>query len=823
MPQILNLKISGLYTNPNQFSEIPEGALIQADNIQIDKGSVAEPRRGQYKYAQMPASYIGKIDALFEYNDTLLASYNNKIAYDDGVGNFTAYTGTYSAQSGYRIKSTKANKNFYFTTTQNIKKISTLTDEPISAGVPRALDAVLSTTGSSGFLPHDSSVCYRFVWGYKDANDNLLLGSPSGRNTISYVTGGTGSNRNVAVTLYIPDYIQAGYFYQAYRSATVASSIEPSDDLQLVYEGIATSTDKTNGYVTFTDITPVDLRGAALYTNPTQEGILQANEEPPCALDICTFKNMTFYANTTSKQNIYITLISVSATPSSPSTTSLVYDDTITINSIVYTAKSSETSASGFFKLTNSGTDASNIADTAKSLVKIINLRQTNISAYYISGYNELPGKILIMANDYSIPQFAVISSKSICWNPVLQSSGTDNLSTNDNNPNRIYFSKQQQPEAVPILNYVDAGTATDPIYRIIPLRDSVFVLKKNAIYRIIGEDPTSLRISLFDNTVSLIAIESAVEMNNQIYCYTDQGISTISDTGIQIISRPIEDQTQQSELLSNFDTLSFGIGYEVDRKYLFYCKKIETDIYPTQAYVFNFFTNAWTKFINNRSCGITFDNRLYIGGVDGYIYKERKNLNSSDYVDDFYNVTINSINGNILTLASATNIAINQIIYKGSVYSVITNVLGNDVTVESSVGFTTGSAIVYQAIESNLQWSQNSIQNPGILKHFRETTMLFRIADFSSIELGFSSNFDSNFEYTEVSPLRSDQWGQFAWGSIPWGLGSGLAYPIRTYIPLLKRRASWIFFKVRSKKAQSYFAIQGLSVMYDEMSERFK
>jgi len=817
--QVLNLKIAGLYTNPNQFSEIPEGSLIKADNIQIDKGSVAEPRRGQAKYGQMPSNYTGTIDALFEYDDRLLASYNNKIAYDNGSGTFKAYSGTYSAQTGYRIKSTNSNKNFYFTTTQNIKKISVLTDQPISAGVPKALDASLSVVAGS-FLPNNKSVCYRFVWGYRDANDNLLLGSPSGRAVIVNESGGT---KDVSVTLYIPDNILEGYFFQAYRSAIVDKTIEPSDDLQLVYEGIATSTDITNGYVTFTDITPDDLRGAALYTNPTQEGILQSNDEPPCAIDICTFKNMTFYANTKSKQNIYITLIAVSSTPSSASTTKLVYNDTITINSITYTAQSTENSATGQFKLTSSGTDASNIADTSKSLVKIINLRQSNVSAYYVSNYGDLPGKILIMANDFSLSQFEIISSKAQCWNPVLQSSGTDNSSTNDVNPNRIYFSKTQQPEAVPILNYLEAGVATDSIYRIIPLRDSVFVLKANAIYRIIGEDPNSLRISLFDNTVSLIATESAIEMNNSIYCYTDQGMCAISDNGIQIISRQIEDQIQQGEILTNFQTLSFGVSYEVDRKYIFYCKKIETDTYPTHAYVFNFFTNAWTKYINNRSCGITFDNRLYMGGVDGYIYRERKQLDSSDYVDDVYNVTINSISGNVITLASATNVAVNMVLAKGNIYSVITVKSGNNITVESSVGFTTGSAFVYEAIESIIEWSQNSIQNPGILKHFREVTMLFRTADFSSIELGFSSNFDPNPEYTEVSPLRSDQWGSFAWNSIPWGFGSGLAYPIRTYIPLLKRRASWVFFRVRSKKAQSYFAIQGLSVQYETMSERFK
>lgn len=815
MAQTLNLKISGLYTNPNQFSELPEGALQKADNIVIDKGSVAEPRRGQAKYGQLPSSYTGLVSALYDYSGTLLVSYNNKLARDNGSGTFTDYTGTFSPPTGHRIKSTQANKNFYFTTSSNIKKLSVVSADPINAGAPRALDGYCAIGTTGGFLSNNNSCAYRFVWGYKDANDNLILGSPSGRATI---TNGSSGDRKIDIRLYVPDTVILGYFYQAYRSIQVGTGIEPSDDLQLVYEGNVIQADLNAGYVDFIDITSDDLRGAFLYTSPTQEGILQSNDEPPFAVDICTYKNMTFYANTKGRQNFFLTLISATN-----SGTGLSDGNTITINGIIYTASTvGETPASGIFKLT-AGTVASAIADTARSLVKVINLRQSTISAYYISGFGDLPGKIFIQANDYSTSEFYIISSNTTCWNPVLSSSGTSNASTNDENPNRVYFSKVQQPEAVPLLNYVEAGSRGNEILRIIPLRDSVFIIKEDGIYRIIGEDPSSLRVSLFDNTVALLSIESAVEINNQIYCYTDQGITAISDNGVQVLSRPIEDQIQQKEIISNFFTTSFGVSYEVDRKYIFYCKALETDSYPTEAYVYNFFTNAWTKYLNNRSCGISFNNVLYMGGVDGYIYKERKALNSSDYVDDSYSITINSIAGNVLTLASATNIAINQIIRKGAVSSVVTLVAGNNVTIESATGFTTGAANSYEPIESIIEWSQNDSQNPGILKHWREITMLFRAADFTSIELGFASNFDSNVEYTEITPIRSDLWGSFAWGTIPWGIGTGLAYPIRTYIPLLKRRAAWVFFRVRSKKAQNYFAIQGLSAMFEPMSERFK
>lgn len=818
MAQVLNLKIAGLFTNPNQFSEIPEGALQRADNIQIDKGSVAEPRRGQAKYGQMPASYTGSIDALFDYQGTLISSYDNKLARDNGSGTFTAYSGTYSPPTGHRIKSTQANKNFYFTTSANIKKMSVVTDTPINAGSPRALDGycTIDSGSSNGFLGNGESVAYRFVWGYKDANDNLIIGSPSGRATVTNSSG----DKNVNIRLYVPDTVDVGYFYQAYRSVNVTSPIEPPDDLQLVFEGNLTALEKSNGYVDINDITPETLRGAFLYTSPTQEGILQSNDEPPFAIDICTYKNMTFYANTKSRQNFFLTLIAVSSSAG----VALTNNDTLTINGVTYTASTStETPASGIFRVFTSGSASENIAETARSLVKVINLYQATLSAYYISGFGDLPGKIFIQANDYTTAQFFIVSSKTTCWNPVLSSSGTNNGSTNDENPNRVYYSKLQQPEAVPILNYVDAGSRANEILRIIPLRDSVFILKEDGVYRIIGEDPSSLRVSLFDNTIKLLSLESAVEMNNQIYCYTDQGIAAISDNGVEVVSRPIEDQIQQSEIIQNFFTTSFGVSYEVDRKYLFYCKALATDSFPSEAYVYNFFTNAWTKYIQDRSCGIVYDNRLYMGGTDGYIYRERKALNSSDYVDDSYNITISSINGNILTISPNPNIAINQVIRQSAVFSVVTLVAGNDVTLESSAGFTAGAAISYEPIESILEWSQNDSQNPGILKHWREITMLFRTADFSSIEIGFSSNFDPNVEYTEVSPLRSDQWGSFGWGNIPWGFGTGLAYPIRTYIPLLKRRASWVFFRVRSKKAQSYFAIQGLSAMFEPMSERFK
>ena len=56
----------------------------------------------------------------------------------------------------------------------------------------------------------------------------------------------------------------------------------------------------------------------------------------------------------------------------------------------------------------------------------------------------------------------------------------TDAVSSNEQKINRVYYSKFQQPEAVPLLNYFDVGAADKAILRIFPLRDSLFVFKED-------------------------------------------------------------------------------------------------------------------------------------------------------------------------------------------------------------------------------------------------------------------------------------------------------------------------------------------------------
>ena len=852
--QNLVLKVNGLYTAPNQFSAIPEGALSRADNIVIDRESVATSRRGMFRFnsTALNLSTSNKINQLIQYRDRLLVHYGNTLAYDStGSGVFVSYTGTIDAPTGYRLKYTEANKNLYFTSTSGIQKITGLTTNPTAAGVPKALGGLATLTGSSGFLAHHSITAYRIVWGIKDENNNTILGAPSGRIVIFNNVGGSGT-RNVQLNFLVPDGITTSYFYQIYRVKQLATSPsnieEPSDEMQLCFEGNPTSTEITNKALSaITDIVIDDLLGAFLYTNPSQEGIGQSNDIPPFAKDICTFKNITFYANTKTKHRLICSLVGVDTTSGG---NGLFTSDTVTIAGVTFTAVTSTSPTTTQFTIDITSTSpSSRIEATTYNLISQINKHPTiTVYAYYISSYGDLPGKFLLEERSIGGVAFTATSSKATAFSPQLVTTGNIQTSTNEEKINRVYYSKTSQPEAVPLLSYFDIGSTQYGIERIIPLRDSVFVFKSDGVYRIIGESPSNLRQSLFDNTTGIYAADSARAMNNKIYMYGDQGVLAVSDNGIEVISGPIEDVIQQKQSYASFATLTYGIAYEQYRKYILLCQDSPSDTSATIAFVYDVFTERWTKWTFQAGTGIVINDVLYFGSnrlsnplsvsnARGFVYKERKSLVSTDYCDEEFVVTVTAKDTTLdtltLTISSGyyiQDIYAGMIINQGGVTQVISAVdtVNSKITVEDASAFYINTdpsyttTRVFEPIQCIIEWSQNSADNPGILKHFREITVLMRNNNFRILDLGFQSSIDNAVEYIQVEPVLESAWGTFAWGSIPWGSGDAKPLPLRTYVPLEKRRAHWINFSVRSKYSKAEFAINGLSVMFEPMSERF-
>jgi len=821
--QWTTLEAKGVRTHPNPL-KLPAGSLLVGQNIVIDREDVIELRRGSKLYG-----VLADIKKLFNYQNRILAHAGSAMYYDsDNAGTMTGLTGTFDAPTGAnRIRSMEANKNFYFTSATGVKKMDVYNSTPGRAGMYKALGGTGATTGGSGYMANNTQVAYRIVWGITDANSNKIIGAPSQRIIVINNSGGT---RDVALTFDIPSGITVNHIFQIYRSAqSTGVAVEPSDELQLIVERAPTAGEVAAFSASYTDATPDNLRGAALYTNPSQQGIAEANDEPPLAKDICVFKGSTIYANVISKHRMYITLIAAGGS-------GLVNDDTVAIAGTVYTGKATETPASGQFKVSTGGTAAQNIEDTAKSLVKVINQYATNtlVYAYYVSGYQDLPGQILIEERSIGGAVFYALSSRGSAFSPNLPASGTTYQSTNDIQQSYVAISKPGQPEAVPLKNYFPVGSGAAAILRIIALRDSAFILKEDGIYRITGESVDDFRIEEFDRTTILTCQESAVPLNNQVYAWTTQGIVAISEGGTRIMSRPIELTLLQISTGNyvNFDSASFGIGYESDRKYAFATVTGTADTYTKRVYVYNFLTETWTWWDFNLSCGLVSkrDNKLYLGDAAlGYLRQERKDYRITDYADREIALNILSSSGTTIELADTTGLVAGWSVaqFSGTIVvrdSVIEEVVdGSHVRVADTLNWESGTATAYEPIEAIMTWAPLHGNMPAVMKHFQDQVAIFSNANFDSLEFSYTSNVSIVSEAVELIPKGGAPWGLFPWGEAEWGGGTPQLQPIRTLVPKEKARCHWLNLSATHNQALTTFALSGLTLFFEATSSRSK
>lgn len=817
--QSLNLKIKGLFTNFNEFSEAPEGALLEADNIDIVQNSIAEPRRGFDKNTNGFITTTDRADALFEFQEVMIAHHGTfKSAGTLSYSNAGVWTslGSFSAPSNARMKTVYSNQNMYFTTSAGVKKITAYNSTPVVSGAYKALDITASVNGSGSLVTSGSSVAYRAVWGYKDANNNLVLGAPSQREV--YTSGAT---KDVTLTITIPAGVTVDWFIQIYRSTIVVGS--PSDELALVYETNPSSADILAKSIAIVDSVPDSLRGATLYTSASQEGIGAQNEQPPIAKDVAVFRESVFFANTTSKHRFYLTLIAVGGT------SGIANDDTVTIGGVAYTGKATETVASAQFKVQSVGSAAQLISDTAKSLVRVINqYASSTVYAYYVSGPDDLPGKILLEERNIGGAAFPVISSRVTCWTPTnIPTSGTATSSSNDVFKNGLAWSKTSQPESVPLPNFVQVGSKDNDILRIIPLREGLYILKdKEGVFKLSGYYP-NFTVDKVDSSANLILTESAQVLNNQIYCYTDQGVTVITDS-TKVISRPIEEDLTQAIYadLQNSKDVSFGLAYESDRKYYLFIPQNAGDTKAIKAYVFNIFTNAWTTHTLTATCGLVDSDRmLNLGHGDSkYILQQRRAYSNRDYVDYFATTTIDSISSRDLTLGiGVDDVEVGDLVYQSStIFATITAVdqATGIITVDTNPGFTVAATDFLKAIRATIKWVPLTLANPSIQKQLHTVTILCKKAFSGTATLKFSSELFPSDTSVPIVGRSIGLWGLFPWGTLPWG---GVAVPaaIRQWVPRGRQRAAQLSITFVHSVANSPWQITGIALFGDMGSEK--
>lgn len=172
----------GLFVQANSFN-LPEGAMETAKNIVINDDNVISKMRGFYRYFS-PGT--GTLNALFNYQNKLVAIYNNKATYfaDSGsapnlVGTETVLSGATVGETNRTARGLEQNANLYFTSDNGVMKLDAYNGTLFAAGAPPGLDIRGNFVSSNGPIVAETQFAVRVLFGRVDANNNTILGAPS--------------------------------------------------------------------------------------------------------------------------------------------------------------------------------------------------------------------------------------------------------------------------------------------------------------------------------------------------------------------------------------------------------------------------------------------------------------------------------------------------------------------------------------------------------------------------------------------------------------------------------------------------------------------
>jgi hypothetical protein len=584
----------------------------------------------------------------------------------------------------------------------------------------------------------------------------------------------SGPSRAPQVSMLLPPGTVAGTHYlRLYRSiAAPSAATVPSDEIYQVGEYPIAGVDIVLGYVTANDTAPESLLGSPLYSNPNTGGE-EPNERPPLARDIAWWESRLWYANTQSRHRLFVDLIGVG----SPS--GLQAGDTITVDGTVYTAQATPPLAGDrHFQVFTGGTPSENITNTAKAFLTAVwaynqyVIAAPNTSAgYYISSDSDLPGKLMFEEVGIGGAGFTFTASRPSAWSPT-----STVTSSNDRNQHWLFYSKEGEPESVPLVNYLPVGSKNSPIQRIFPFRDRLYVFKREGIFVVSGADP--FQVTQISNA-RLLASESVCVLNDAVWCLTDSGVGFVTDSGVTVVSRPIEKDLRTAfndGALATQQLVTFAVPVEGKHLYCLWCSDGTVSSYANQVYVFSIATSTWVRWTKPGRAGLQNPSTgaLWLARGDANSISAMRNASSAsrNLADEEWTITVSAITGKTLTPSSMAAIKLGDLITDGSTqFAWVAAVGASSLTLTDALGVSPGASLtVYPAIRSVLRFSAIDAGDPGLQKTGRDLQLLWGAPH------GFrnaSLDYDTDVQSADTSIALTGTDSGFGWnsyGDSPWG-----------------------------------------------------
>lgn len=641
-----------------------------------------------------------------------------------------------------------------------------------------------------------------FKWTYND-----ISVAP----TNASAEGTAGKRYNVLLTSTIPEDVQAGDWYEVYRSHPSADADTiPFDEHFLLKRVVVTDADIAAGFITFTDdFDEEQFFGVELYTNETAEGLAAQNDRPPFCERITHWRNHLFYYGSLRREH-FIKLQLLKTEDITPDS------DTITIGGEVYTFSTAVNLGSRKFETFQSGDPALvgfDVRRTAKSLCHVINRTSVSVYAFYISGIDEAAGQILIRRRTL-LDQEVLIEATTDAGTSFSPEIG-DGLETKaQRTPHRVGRAKFQKPDAAPELNTMEIGKLEQDLLNGTALKESVIIFAQAGAFEITGEtDGSSGRTFLVrevDTTLRLLAPETLVALDNSAIGWTSQGIVRVNSSGSAIVSRPIEDLIQEIQTWPNFGLVR-SISYESYHKLLLLVPSHAGDDTCVHIRVWDYLNNTWSgPWVKPAGLGLVAeaDQKLYLGhAVDSFVLQERKTASEEDYYDEDIPVMVTSFttdldeDGNTVSVVTvdydydaetlSEGWLFRQDDYASDVVAVVDNGGGSfTLTLADLIGPFVGAATVGIPIPVVVKWLPETAGNLGALKRFNYATVVPEEDTDLTYQMGFLSDVIGVEEVLDVLPVDRPPGGYgLDYGNNYDSGRASISTPRRVWVPRNQRK----------------------------------
>lgn len=131
---------------------------------------------------------------------------------------------------------------------------------------------------------------------------------------------------------------------------------------------------------------------------------------------------------------------------------------------------------------------------------------------------------------------FTVVPSRPSAFDPI-GTTANPITSSNDDKPNRLYWSNPDEPEAVPLVNFTDVGATLFPILAFAPIRDALLVFKQDGVFRVTGSAPSAWNVERLETDLRLMRPECVAVCGGVAYVWADRGFFAVDGGGARSLS----------------------------------------------------------------------------------------------------------------------------------------------------------------------------------------------------------------------------------------------------------------------------------------------